>query len=132
MGGGTTKTSTEKKRGKQNHKHNTKLSSERVAVSAVGWQNTGKEKPRGHSLLSHSLEGCMLHPGKARVLQYTCLLFTCIRSQEKWGQGHTPSLPSLPNLRNVCRSCREEHSAVRGSLWGHRPISGRQCLKHKK
>ena len=74
----------------------------------------------------------MLHPGKARVLQYTCLLFTCIRSQEKWGQGHTPSLPSLPNLRNVCRSCREECSAVRGSLWGPRPISGRQCLKHKK
>lgn len=39
-GAETTKTSTDKKRGKQNHKHNTKLSSEGVAISAPRWQGT--------------------------------------------------------------------------------------------
>lgn len=39
-GAETTKTLTDKKRGKQNHKHNTKLSSEGVAISAPRWQGT--------------------------------------------------------------------------------------------
>lgn len=46
-----------------------------LCCSAAG--NTGGERPRGHSLLSHSLKGYMLHLGRRKSSAvYLCLLFT--------------------------------------------------------